>query len=103
MLKKKVFPEPRLVIFCQAGRIREGQALIIVENEVMFEITDFNVFNGLVSLIGAYYALDIAYPQSASACGLLLYIQEGLMEQTCTSKAIKKGAGYRQIMNALLD
>lgn len=75
--------------------------MVIVENEVLFEIPKFDVLAGLTSLIATYYIFDISYPKPAAAVNLLLFVQEVLMEKPMTDKTVKKTAAYRALINSL--
>ena len=70
---EKSFPEPRLIIFSDENRVKEAQAFIITEKEVLFEIDSFSVCDALISLQHAMLCL-VSYPISCTASGLLLFI-----------------------------
>ena len=76
-MKEKTFMKLRLVIF------REGkgnQGFIVAEQGEIFEITEFTLVEGLISLIATYYALQISCPKITVAAMELLFIQEALLE-----------------------
>ena len=68
MLNEKTFNEPRLAVFRGGSR---DQGYIVAEKAMLFEVTDFNVTEGLVSLLASYYAYYISYPKSSPAAGIL--------------------------------
>lgn len=47
------------------------QGYIVAEKAMLFEVTDFNITEGLVSLLASYYAYYISYPKSSPAAGIL--------------------------------
>lgn len=49
------FPEPRLVLFEGDTGSTITQGFIVAEKNVIFEITNFSVFEGLVLLLATYY------------------------------------------------
>lgn len=102
VLKEKVFPEPRLILITREGGMKDAQGRIVEENEITFEINNFNVLNGITSLIATYYAFDVSYPKPATASSLLLFIQEALMDKVNTDKSLKKTAAYRALTNCLM-
>lgn len=93
--------EPRLVMFQDhLGKCNQG--FIIAEQEVLFEVTEFTIIEGMTSLIATYYSLYISYPKSTVAADELLFIQEALLE-TEADKSSKKRLKYNSLMNALVD
>ena len=101
VLHEKSFPEPRLIIFSDENRVREAQAFIIAEKEVLFEIDSFSVCDALISLIAAYYVFFVSYPKSCTASGLLLFIQEVLLGSQDVST--KKTSKYTALINRVLS
>ena len=78
---QKTFAEPRLAIFAIPEIPMEcthSQGLIIAERTVLLKIYDFTVSKVLFYLITLYYVYFINYPNSCTAYGLLLFIQEVL-------------------------
>ena len=98
VLHEKSFPEPRLIIFSDENRVKEVQAFIIAEKEVLFEIDNFSVCDALISLIAAYYVFFVSYPKSCTASGLL-FIQEVLGSQDVSTKKTSK---YTALINTVL-
>ena len=93
--------EPRLVVF-QDHQGKYNQGFIIAEKKVLFEVTQFNIIEGLISLIAAYYSLYISYPKSPVAGDELLFIQEVLLEVEADKK-IKKRLKYNSLISAIVD
>jgi hypothetical protein len=79
--KMNSFPEPRLVVFAREQDIKEAQEFIITEKQILFEVDNFTLVDRLVSLIAAYYTFYVSYPKSSPATGVLLFIEELLLEQ----------------------
>lgn len=90
--------EPRLVIFKDG---ENSQGYIIAEQEVMFEVDEFSVVDGLISLIATYYSLYISYPKSTIAAMELLFIQEVLLG--VDDGAPKKTIKYTSLINSIAD
>ena len=99
VLHGKSFPEPRLIIFSDENRVKEAQAFISAEKEVLFEIDNFSVCDALISLIAAYYVFFVSYPKSCTASGLLLFIQVLLGSQDVSTKKTSK---YTALINTIL-
>ena len=78
---ESVFPEPRLLIFADPKKPSlNDQAVIMAENQIS-KIDQFNITDGLALLIGCYYVFFVNYPTpSAAASGFLLFVQEMLLE-----------------------
>ena len=57
ILKITSFSEPRLIIFKDSA-----QGFIVAEKEILFEVTDFSVCDGVVCLIASYYVFHVDYP-----------------------------------------
>ena len=100
VLHEKSFPEPRLIIFSDKNRVKEAQAFIIAEKEVLFEIDNFSVCDALISLIAAYHVFFVSYPKSCTASGLLLFIREVLLGSQDVST--KKTSKYTALINTVL-
>ena len=56
-----------------------AQGFIVAEKEILFEVTNFSIVEGLVCSIASYYAFFVSYPKSSPATGILLFIQEMLL------------------------
>ncbi|XP_019861592.1 PREDICTED: uncharacterized protein LOC109590087 [Amphimedon queenslandica] len=93
------FPEPRLVLFEGDSSSTITQGFIVAEKNVIFEIINFSVFEGLVSLLATYYIFHVNYPKSIPASSLLYFIQEHLLE--FNDPASKKPARYKAFINTL--
>ena len=48
----------------------------MAEKNVLFEITDFSIINGLISFLATYYVFRVNYPKSVPAQSLLLFLLE---------------------------
>ena len=75
-----------------------SQAFIIAEKTIIFEVTDVNVCQCLLSLLATYYVFDISYPKSQPASSFLLFLQEYLLELKVN---MKKPAKYTAFINKL--
>ena len=91
--------DPRLVLFLSDTEITKvSEGFVVAEKNVLFEVTDFTVIDGLISLLAAYYVFHVNYPKSVPAQSLLLFLQEYLLENlepstkksAATVNAIKK-------------
>ena len=71
----------------------------MAEKSLLFEVTNFSVIEGLVSLIATYYVFHISYPKPVPAFSLLLFLQEYLME--ILDSYAKKSARYKACVNRL--
>ena len=69
---------------------RDTQAFIATEGDLLFEIDNFTIIEGLISLIASYYVFYIEYPKSSPASGVLFFIQEVLMKMESKSKRTSK-------------
>ena len=69
--------EPSLIMF--SGNDGDFQRFVVAEGDALFEIDNFSIVEGLLSLIAAYYVFHISYPKSSPATGVL-FVQEVLME-----------------------
>ena len=76
------------------------QGFIVVEREILLEVEEFNILEGLVALIATYYVFHVNYPKSGPASGVLLFIQEVLMNMP--AKHVRKPARYSSLVNSLL-
>ena len=84
ILKKPAFAEPRLVIF----RGDSPQGFVVAEKEIVFEVTQFCVCDGIVSLLASYYAFYVNYPKSVVANSFCcLFKRFCLVVKTLTSSA----------------
>ena len=94
MLQEDTFAEPRLAIFRESN-----QGMIVAERSVLFEVTEYSVPEAIISLLAAYYAYHVSYPNSALASSFLLFMQEILLgiEDMC----IKKSNKYAALVNSL--
>ena len=71
----------------------------MAERAVLFEISDFNIAEGLISLLASYYTYYISYPKSSPAAGILLFMQELLLCMPDTT--VKKTSTYSSLIDAL--
>lgn len=92
--KMKSLPEPRLIIFT---REHDLKGFIIAEKQILFAVDSFTL---LVSLIATYYAFYVSYPKSSPATGVLLFIQELLLEQ---SDITMKTTNYVALTNSIVS
>jgi hypothetical protein len=72
---------------------------VVAEKSLIFEVTDFSVIDGIISLLASYYVFHVNYPRSVPAQSLLLFFQEYLVEQVETTA--KKSARYRAMANSI--
>ena len=79
-MNENSFVEPRLAIFVDPKSPVNPQGVIIAEKKVILHIDEFSVRKRLLYLIAPYYVLYINYPKSVPASGLLLFIQEVLVD-----------------------
>lgn len=100
VLNEKTFNEPRLVIFTNGGS-QALQGFIVAEKTQLFEVDDFNISEGMISLLASYYAFYINYPKSLPASGVLLFMQEHLLCMPDTSA--KKTSTYSTLIDYLKD
>ena len=94
---EKGFPEPRLLIIKEE---KTYQGFIIAEKEILFEVDNFNIIDGLITLLASYYVYYIKYPKSGPAAGLLLFLQEVILNKP--AKHVRKPARYSSFVNAVL-
>ncbi len=100
VVREKSFPEPRLAFF-GTDEVDHLQAFVVAEGRIVLEVTEISVVDSIISLIASYYALYISYPKALPAAGLLLFIQELLMEIRETQ--IKKSVRYTSMIDSILD
>ena len=73
----------------------------MAERAVLFEINDFTISEGLISLLASYYVYYISYPKSPPAAGTLLFMQEMLL---CMPDAsVKKTSTYSALIDSIAD
>ena len=97
---ENTYSEPRLVLFLSDSENTDiSQGLLVAEKNVLHEITDFTVIDGLISLLAAYYVFHVNYPKSVPAQSLLLFLQECLLVNL--EPNTKKSARYRATVNAI--
>lgn len=94
---EKGFPEPRLLLIKQE---KMHQGFIIAEKEILFEVDNFSIVDGITTLLASYYVFFVKYPKSAPAAGLLLFLQEIILNKP--AKNVRKPARYSALVNALL-
>ncbi len=75
VVKQNSFTEPRLVIFT-SNEENSTQGFILAEKLLFFEVPEFTILNGIVSLIAAYYCYYVSYPKPVAARMFLLFVQE---------------------------
>ena len=94
------YSEPRLVLFLSDSEDAAiSQGLIVAEKNILFEITDFSIIDGLISHLATYYVFHVNYPKSVPAQSLLLFLQEIILENP--EPIQKKSARYRATVNAI--
>lgn len=81
MLKEKAYTEPRLVIFLNKANPSLTQGFVAAEKELLFEVSDFTVTEGIISLIATYWAYHIQYPKPLPSLNFMLFVQEVLLER----------------------
>ena len=59
VLKLKTFLEPCLIIFVNKSNPTLAQGFVAAEKELLFEIDNFSISEGIVSLIATYYCYYI--------------------------------------------
>ena len=59
VLKEKAYTEPRLLIFLNKANPSLTQGFVAAEKELLFEVSDFTVTEGIISLIATYWAYHI--------------------------------------------
>lgn len=102
MVLESTFSEPRLIMFrSDDGTTEEiSQGFVVSEKNIVFEITNYSVIDGLISLLASYYVFHVNYPTSVPAQSLLLFLQEVLLEHSA-EPGTKKTAKYRATINSL--
>lgn len=101
VLKQKWFTEPRLVIFANKSDLTTAQGFVCAEKLLFFEVTEFSVISGIVSLIAAYYCYYVRYPKPLAARMFLLFIQEMLLEEP-DDTGIRRSAKFTELVNYVL-
>ena len=96
-MEEKTFPEPRLVLF---GGVNSIQGFVVAEGEIIFEVEDFCLMNGLLYLLASYYVFHVSYPKSSIAAGVLLFLQEVILNKP--DDTIKKTSKYRTLINSVI-
>lgn len=76
------------------------QAFVVVEGEILCEVLDATIIKSLTVLIATYYVFYISYPKSAPAAGLLLFIQEILMDKQ--EENLKKTTRYTSFIDSII-
>lgn len=102
VLKLKSFSEPRLIIFVNKSNPSLAQGFIAAEKELLFEIDNFSISEGIVSLIATYYCYYISYPKSLPAQSFLLFVQEILLKEKAVS-GVKRSSKYSKLVNFILS
>ena len=77
------------------------QGFFLAEQDIMFEIPDFTVVNGLISLLAAYYIYDISYPKAFAAGNFLLFLQECILENR--DRKVKHAVRYNDFVNTVMQ
>ena len=73
----------------------------MAEKTVIFEVTDFSLIDGFISLLASYYVFYVNYPsKSVPAQSLLLFFQEYILESP--EPSAKKTARYRTTVSTLV-
>lgn len=80
VLKGKVYTEPRLIIFVNKTNPSLTQGFIAAERELLFEVNEFSIAEGIISLLATYWAYHIQYPKPLPSLQFMLFIQEVLLE-----------------------
>ena len=70
----------------------------MAEKEILFEVTEFSVCDGIVCLIASYYVFHVDYPKSVVANKFLLFVQELLLGIQSSSK---RSNTYAAFVNSL--
>ena len=93
----KGFPEPRLLMI---GQDKNHQGFIVAEKQILLKVEDFSILEGLITLLCCYYVFYVRYPKSGPAAGLLLFLQEVILNEP--AKHGRKPARYSSLVNAVL-
>ena len=96
ILHDKSFPEPRLTI----TQGDSCQGFIVCERELLMEVKDFCVVDGLITLMAIYYTFHVNYPTAKVAAGVLLFLQEGILGRK--ESTVSKPSRYRSLMNSIM-
>ena len=96
ILNEKVFNEPRLIMFKNG---LNPQGLIVAEKTELFEVDQFTISVGMISLLAAYYVFYINYPKSHPAAGILMFMQELLL--CIPDETTKKSSTYSALIDYL--
>ena len=78
------------------------QGFVAAEKELLFEVSDFTVTEGIISLIATYWAYHIQYPKPLPYLNFMLFVQEVLLERKDETGA-RKGAKYSKLLNYILE
>ena len=79
-----------------------AQGFVAAEKELLFEIDNFSISEGIVSLIATYYCYYINYPTSLPAQSFLLFVQEILLKEKAVS-GVKRSSKYSKLVNFILS
>ena len=101
MLKGKAYTEPRLLIFLNKANPSLTQGFVAAEKELLFEVSDFAVTEGIISLIATYWAYHIQYPKPLPSLNFMLFIQEVLLEMR-DETGTRRSAKYFKLINYVL-
>ena len=101
VLKEKAYTEPRLLIFLNKANPSLTQGFVAAEKELLFEVSDFTVTEGIISLIATYWAYHIQYPKPLPSLNFMLFVQEVLLERKDETGA-RKSAKYSKLLNYIL-
>ena len=102
VLNLKGFSEPRLIIFVNKSNPSLAQGFIAAEKELLFEIDNFLISEGIVSIIATSYCYYISYPTSLLAQSFLLFVQEILLKEKAVS-GVKRSSRYSKLVNFILS
>ena len=102
VLKLKTFSESRLIIYVNKSNPSLAQGFIATEKELLFEIDNFSISEGIVSFIATYYCYYIMYPKSLPAQSFLLFVQEILLKEKAVS-GVKQSSKYSKLVNFILS
>ena len=98
----KLKTEPRLIIFVNKSNPMLAQGFVAAEKELLFEIDNFSISEGIVSLIATYYCYYINYPTSLPAQSFLLFVQEILLKEKAVS-GVKRSSKHSKLVNFILS
>ena len=74
----------------------QTRRVLFLQKVVVFEITEFSVPEAFTALIAHYYVFDVSYSKPPPASGVLLFIQELLMEMH--EQKVKKSPHYSSLI-----